>query len=131
MSEPTTRRAAIGALASLPALAILPAVAITATPVDPVFAAIERHKTAPKAFVVASNATDTVLAKQQTREITQADEDAFSAASDVERGVLDELYATPPETFAGMRAVLLHFYATDEQGDIAEFLLRSPLFATI
>ena len=43
----TTRRAALGALASVSALA-MPAVA-TAEPVDPIFAAIERHRAAVEA----------------------------------------------------------------------------------
>ena len=53
----TTRRAALTALAGVPALAI-PAVAV-AEPVDPIFAAIERHKAAWKVVMDAMDVRDT------------------------------------------------------------------------
>jgi len=75
------RDAAVGALASVPALA-LPAVAM-ATPVDLIFTAIERDRIAYVAFIASVNPTDEVKAAQAGR-VTQIDEDAYEAASEVE-----------------------------------------------
>ena len=75
------RDAIVGALPSVPALA-LPAVAM-ATPVDLIFTAIERDRIAYVAFVASVNPTDEVKAAQEGR-VTQADEDAYEAASEVE-----------------------------------------------
>jgi hypothetical protein len=44
MTTTTTRRALIAGAAMLPALAIIPATAVVAGGVDPIFAAIERHR---------------------------------------------------------------------------------------
>jgi len=75
------RDATVGALASVPALA-LPAVAM-ATPVDLIFTAIERDRIAYVAFIASVNPTDEVKAAQAGR-VTQIDEDAYEAASEVE-----------------------------------------------
>jgi hypothetical protein len=72
--------ATVGALASVPALAI-PAVAMPA-PVDLILTAIERDRIANVASV---SPTDEVKAAEQGR-ITQADEDAYEAGSEVETG---------------------------------------------
>jgi hypothetical protein len=45
----TSRRAILAGIATAPALAA-PALALTAAPPDPIFAAIERHRTAAEAF---------------------------------------------------------------------------------
>jgi hypothetical protein len=82
MKDTIDRRAALGALASVPALA-LPAVAM-ATPVDPIFTAIERDRIAYVAFVASVNRTDEVKAAQEGHEVTQADEDSYEAAIGVE-----------------------------------------------
>jgi len=75
------RDATVGALANVPALA-LPAVAM-ATPVDLIFTAIERDRIAYVAFIASVNPTDEVKAAQAGR-VTQIDEDAYEAASEVE-----------------------------------------------
>ena len=75
--------ATVGALASVPALAI-PAVAMPA-PVDLILTAIERDRIAYIAFVASVSPTDEVKAAEQGR-ITQADEDAYEAGSEVETG---------------------------------------------
>lgn len=75
------RDATVGALASVPWLA-LPAVAM-ATPVDLIFTAIERDRIAYVAFIASVNPTDEVKAAQEGR-VTQTDEDAYEAASEVE-----------------------------------------------
>ena len=75
--------ATVGALASVPALAI-PAVAMPA-PVDLILAAMDRDRIAYVAFVASVSPTDEVKADEQGR-ITQADEDAYEAGSEVETG---------------------------------------------
>ena len=82
MKDTIDRRAALGALASVPALT-LPAVAM-ATPVDPIFTAIERDRIAYVAFAASLNKTDGRKAAQEKgREVTQTDEDAHEAVSGV------------------------------------------------
>jgi hypothetical protein len=74
--------ASVGALSRVPAQA-LPGVPM-ATPVDPIFTAIERDRIAYVAFAASLNKTDGRKAAQQKgREVTQADEDAHEAASGV------------------------------------------------
>jgi hypothetical protein len=75
------RDATVGALTGVPALAI-PAVAMAA-PVDLFLTAIERDRIAYIAFVASVNPTDEAKAAQEGR-VTQADEDAYEAASEVE-----------------------------------------------
>ena len=55
-----------------------------ATPVDPIFTAIERDRVAYVAFAASLNKTDGRKAAQEKgREVTQTDEDAHEAASGV------------------------------------------------
>src|SRR5271165_516253 len=106
-----SRRAALGALASVPALA-LPAIAV-AESIDPIFAAIERHREAFAAFVAAVNAVDEVKAEQEGRKVNQADQDAYSAASDAEDAALNEFVTTIPLTIAGIHAAIAHVVKYD------------------
>ena len=115
-----TRRAAIGALVSVPALA-LPALSI-AEPLDPIFAVIERHKASWDIYHrVSWKALD-------GPEIAPAEWDAFEAAK-------EELMSTPPRTLAGTRAVVQYLVRWDEgsipedSGEYMAILLRSPVFA--
>ena len=76
------RDATAGALSRVPEQA-LPAVP-RATPVDPIFTAIERDRIAYVAFAASLNKTDGRKAAQEKgREVTQTDEDAHEAASGV------------------------------------------------
>jgi hypothetical protein len=75
--------ATVGAPASVPALAI-PAAAMAA-PVDLILTAIERDRIAYVAFVASVGPTDEVKAAEGGR-VTQADEDAYEAASEVDEG---------------------------------------------
>jgi hypothetical protein len=75
--------ATVGAPASVPALAI-PAAAMAA-PVDLILTAIERDRIAYVAFVASVGPTDEVKAAEGGR-VTQADEDAYEAASAVDEG---------------------------------------------
>jgi hypothetical protein len=86
------RDATVGALSRVPAQA-LPAVP-RATPVDPIFTAIERDRIAYVAFSASLNKTDGWKAAQEKgREVTQTDEDAHEAAS----GVGDDAVSQPTD----------------------------------
>jgi hypothetical protein len=82
MKDVIDRRAALGALVSVPGLA-LPAAAMT-TPVDPILTAIARDRIAYVAFGASVNRTDEVKAAQEGHDVTQASEDAYEAAIRVE-----------------------------------------------
>ena len=115
----TTRRAALGALASVSALA-LPAVA-TAEPVDPIFAAIERHKAAWKLVMDAMDVRDT-------------DPQPYEEADELYQDVLEALIATAPLTLAGAKAAIAYFVEwdrdvlPDDSCRYLETLLQSPVF---
>ena len=83
MKDTMDRTAAVRVLASAPAWKV-PVVAI-ATPVDPILTAIERDRIAYVAFVASVGPTDEVKAAEGGR-VTQADEDAYEAASEVDEG---------------------------------------------
>jgi hypothetical protein len=65
---PRCRRDALGLFASAAALALLPAAAI-ASGANPIFAAIDRHKVAARAFDAACALTDEVTADAQGRTV--------------------------------------------------------------
>ena len=74
------RDASVGALSRVPAQAF-PGVP-RATPVDPIFTAIERDRVAYVAFAASLNKTDGRKAAQEKgREVAHTDEDAHEAAS--------------------------------------------------
>ena len=74
------RDASVGVLSRVPAQTF-PAVP-RATPVDPIFTAIERDRIAYVAFAASFNKNDARKAAQEKgREVTQTDEDAHKAAS--------------------------------------------------
>ena len=84
--------ATVGALSRVPAQAF-PAVPM-ATPVDPIFTAIERDRIAFVAFAASLSKTDGRKAAQEKgREVTQTDEDAHKAAS----GVGDDAVGEPTD----------------------------------
>jgi hypothetical protein len=90
--------ATVGAVSRVPAQ-VLPAVP-RATPVDPIFTAIERDRIAFVAFAASLSKTDGRKAAQEKgREVTQTDEDAHEAAS----GVGDELLVNLRMTAFGVR----------------------------
>jgi hypothetical protein len=107
---PKSRRAALGLFASASAVAILPAAARAASlEIDPIFAAIKRHHAAWRAFDVACSRTDSVLAEQEGREITEADEAADAAANSAEQRAFEALLTLPPVTVPGVRAAINYF----------------------
>ena len=94
----TTRRAALGALASVSALA-MPAVA-TAEPVDPIFAAIERHRAAWKLVMDAMDVRDT-----DPRPYEEVDKLIDEAK--------ETLMTTAPLTLGGVKAAIAYFVEWD------------------
>ena len=82
MKDTTDRPAPVRVLASVPAWKV-PVVAM-ATPVDSSLSAIERDRLAHVAFVTSVNRTNERKTAQEARDVTQADEDAYEAASGVE-----------------------------------------------
>jgi hypothetical protein len=106
-----------------------------ATPVDPVFTAIERPKAAWDALGATLAAVDEVVAKQRGREITGVDRDANRQADAALGAARDEFVATIPTTMAGLRAALEYAVEIDRPnvpqvgGRIAPALLKLPVFA--
>ena len=88
MKDTIDRPAAVRVLASVPAWKV-PVVAM-ATPVDPILSAIERDRLAHVAFVTSVNRTNEGKTAQEARDVTQADEDAYEAASGVEEDAVSE-----------------------------------------
>jgi hypothetical protein len=104
---------------------------------DPIFAAIERHKAAERAFLVTCDRTDEVRASQEGREVTEDDEAAWDSARDVEEAALQALIETAPTSTAGARAAiewLAYYdrgYAFRHVGRFAVTLLTSPVLADV
>ncbi len=127
-----THRAALGALASA---LVIPKIAARAATADPIFAAIERHKTAWRAVGALSPSIDDVAAMRKGREVARAERDAYERASATEENALDELLTTTPETAAGMRATIAYLVSFDDGrlpdnlGLFLATLLKSPSFA--
>jgi hypothetical protein len=96
--------------------------------VDPVFAAIERHRMATAALRLAGSRTADVVTP------TKEDADAEREASDAEQEALVELFSAPT-TLAGVKAMLEYVAQIDpgeSPADLNEFLghlLGSPIFA--
>jgi hypothetical protein len=119
--EKTSRRAALGAFASLPALALLPAAAMAAPADAELFAllgqleAIVEHR---RPFLEASYATGAILDDMMCRRIPRAEIDAWEESSghaanvdttyafDNEAdSIVGKMFATPPKTPAGLSAI--------------------------
>jgi hypothetical protein len=92
MKSHTTRRAVLAGAAALPALAIIPATAIAAGGVDPIFAAIERHRAVRASFWESNDMPEDVM-DLRCKEHHQA---------------LAVLLSTRPTTIAGCIAILRH-----------------------
>jgi hypothetical protein len=124
-----TRRAALGALAS--ALAIPKIAAMAALP-DPIFAAIERHRSTWAAVEAMAPIVDEVAAMRKGRKVTQADWEASERASAMDEQALNLLLNTAPTTAAGMRAAIQYLFGYDDgrlPENIGQFLvslLKSP-----
>ena len=135
---PIDRRAALGFIIAAGAMLAAPRIAKAADmEADPVFAAIEHYRAARERFGDAVNITDEVLARQQGRVITAADEAEYRTASDAEVSGFLTVLSTPPQTKAGARAMREYVSQFDLDMEIGEAalpallgaLLRSPLIA--
>jgi hypothetical protein len=94
-----------------------------ASPVDPVFAAIERHKMTWAAYVTATSGLSVDELGAYRKSHTEDDE------------ALEAFLETTPTTLPGLRAALEYVVAIDSGsmpdngGRIAPALLKSPVFA--
>lgn len=126
-----TRRAALGALASA---LVVPNVGAMPSSVDPIFAAIERHRSTWAAVEAMAPIVDEVAAIREDREITQADWEASERGSAMEEQALNALLIIAPTTAAGMRAAIQCLVGYDDGrlpeniGQFLATLLKSPLF---
>ena len=132
MNTPMNRRVALaGALAAFPAIAGAASLVAPPAAADPIFVAIERHKTAWTAFVETVDLLNNVEGEQEGSEEEIRYMEANAAANDA----LEAFLATPPMTLAGLRAALEYVVEVDggcmldNGGRIAETLLRSPALA--
>jgi hypothetical protein len=132
MNTPLNRRAALaGALAAFPAIAGAASLVAPSAAADPIFVAIERHKTAWTAFVETVDSLNSVEGEQEGSEEEIRYMEANAAANDA----LEAFLATPPMTLAGLRAALEYVVEVDSGcmldngGRIAATLLRSPALA--
>lgn len=134
MTTQTISRRSLAAGLALAPIAGLPALAAAPEP-DPIFAAIDRHRTCFVTFCEAIERTDNVLADQEGRKVTEADHAAYRAASRIEADALDALLATEPRTKAGARAALEHLIEYDADcvpeacAAFLPALLKSPVLA--
>ncbi len=102
---------------------------------DPIFAALERHKAAERAFIRTCDLTDRVRAEQEGREVTEADEAAWDLARGVEEAAVQALIETAPTSKAGARAAIewLAYYDRGYEfrhvGQFAMTPLLSPVLA--
>jgi hypothetical protein len=129
-------RAALGLFASASALAVMPAVASAASlEVDPIFAAIKRHHEAWRAFGATCRRTDSVVARNEGREVTEEDEAAWTTANEAEEEAFEALLTRPPVTMPGLRAAMHYFIEFETEcipGATDKFLtalLASPLLS--
>ncbi|PPD16941.1 MAG: hypothetical protein CTY30_07995 [Methylocystis sp.] len=104
---------------------------------DPIFAALERHKAAERAFIRTCDLTDEVRAADEGREVTEADEAAWDSARELEEAALQALVDTAPTSKAGARAAiewLAHYDRGCDLRHVGQFamtLLRSPVLADV
>jgi hypothetical protein len=122
--------ATIGSVIPLPAVA-----SAVSLEVDPIFAAIRRHNEAWRAFGATCRRTDSVVARNEGREVTEADEAAWTTANEAEEEAFEALLTLPPVTMPGLRAAMHYFIefeteciprATDK---FLTALLASPLLS--
>jgi hypothetical protein len=120
MTIKTSRRAILAGAAALPALAI-PAIAAS-TEIDPIFAAIERHKVAFRASQAADNIRmGTVTAKwspDYDPVECKAVMEASSATSGAAANAANALTTIQPTTIAGLLA-LMHYIEAFNAGAFA------------
>src|SRR5450759_3740398 len=116
MTNKQTRRAVLAGAASFPALAIIPATAVAAAGIDPIFAALERHRQIEAAYIAACY-EPIDQAKEQARE------DRVIKLCHRSSNALGELVAMTPTTLAGCAALLRYLEAMRN-------LMTKPFYST-
>ena len=105
----------------------------TIAALDPVFAAIERHKALEIEYCAASQLTDKVAARREGREVAADDKAALDRASEASSVALEEFLDTIPQTKAGCRAAIAYCAKIEWSGEYAApfmaTLLKSPVLA--
>lgn len=120
-------------LTTAPAAAVV--AGIPALTVDPIFAAIERHRAAEAICLDTVNPADIIWCNQNGVPLTPEAVAANDAANKAEYAALTALIATVPTTLAGVRAAVTYFVEFDEanvpetSGKFMRTLLRSPALA--
>ena len=84
--------------------------------VDPIFAAIKRHNDAWRAFGGTCRGIDGVVARNERRQVTEADEAVWSAANEAEEEAFEAFINLPPITITGMRAAMRYFIEFETDG---------------
>ena len=116
MKTHTTRRAVLAGAAALPALAIIPAMAVDAGSVDPVFAAIEKHRQAEAAFVGVYD-NEIMRGAVYLTPAIKALEDQAGELCDRSSAAYVELVKMTPTTLAGCAALLRHLETHERSYD--------------
>jgi hypothetical protein len=111
--SPTAKGCSSGTADAAASVAAIPANAAPAER-DPVFGLIEADRAASARFDGIEDVTD---------------EAAFEAAGQATDAALNELTSTPPQTMAGMRAVIEYLLELDGHVDCLPTLLRSSISA--
>jgi len=122
-------------LAAGSASAVFGALSAAAQECDSIFAAIERHKTAARAFEAACSLVDDVAAEEEGRKVTAEDEAAHVAARDADEAALFAMLSTVPTSRSGARAVIQYVASIDWHGEklraLAASLAASPALADL
>jgi hypothetical protein len=113
MTNKQSRRAILAGAASIPALAIIPAAAVAAADVDPIFAAIERHREAEAAFAGAYD-NDLIRNSKHSTPATDALEARADELGDAANKLYVDLVGMTPASLAGC-AALLRYLESREQ----------------
>jgi hypothetical protein len=106
-----------------------------ATIPDPIFAAIEAHRSAWVAEMGAMDRADEPLAREQGRTVTPADVEANERAKRATDDAMAALQQTAPVTMAGLGAAIAYLVAWDgdqmceDASTGLQALQRSPIFA--
>jgi hypothetical protein len=131
-----TRRAALRVLAGASVLVVPTIGAIAGSFQDPIFVAIERHKSAYEAREATSFAIDDQINNPEGRAVSEAEWDALERAHENENAAFDALLTAPPESAAGMRAIIAHLISIDDgrlsrkMSQLLALLLKSQVFAS-
>jgi hypothetical protein len=131
-----TRRAALRALAGASVLVVPTIGAIAGSVQDPILPAIARHKAAYETALALSFAIDDLINTPEGRAVSEAEWDALERAHENESAAFDALLTVPPETAAGMRAIIANLVSIDDgrlsrkMRQLLALLLKSQVLAS-